>query len=335
MRQIKKNIAVLVGILSIFTGCNPVPTFDSYTTTTSSLSDSQVADTVTEEQDFSTDGGGEPVLEAKEYLITNSGRYVYSTSDSEGANSNSTYMYKDYAEIGLVEADYTQAFVDDVKSGSKLFKIFGEERSVEYVKSFRAASNHGENSLTDKISAYNLFADADGNSYYLRDCDSMLVKYKASKSEVSNQKQISQETAIQISNTFLEQILGTERYQEYIFKDNVAFMFDQYWIAYAKYIHGYITSDEIIVCVNMDGTIASYSGMQISLYDNVENRIDKSMIEMARDELKDALYSAQLSNMEIVATQLVVNDQGNICLRLSVLHGDQQQFFDAYYLIID
>jgi metal-responsive CopG/Arc/MetJ family transcriptional regulator len=75
--------------------------------------------------------------------------------------------------------------------------------------------------------------------------------------------------------------------------------------------------------------------MQISLYDNVENRIDKSMIETARDELKDALYSAQLSNMEIVATQLVVNDQGNICLRLSVLHGDQQQFFDAYYLIID
>jgi hypothetical protein len=287
------------------------------------------------ESSLTTDIETTPIVIEKNFLMTESGKYVYCSSNEGAAKRKEDYKYKDVEELMLVSNPYSITYyVNDEKEKSLNYQMGNINVDLDYVRS--AVISTEASGIIAKYNNYDLYNDASGGMYQILTENSQLVSFfNFSDVKQSNTENIGVEQAVQIANSFVIDLLGDEVFNTYTFQNKVEYMFDQYCIAYMKYIHGYPTTDEIIVCVNVDGTIGAYTGEHVSLYDNVNEEVSIDDIINAEDELTETIYSLELPNVNISGHKTIeMNDDGELCIGLHVIYGNERQYYDVFYLKI-
>lgn len=336
-----KQMAVAVFVLLALTGCHALQGSDGESLpdtdceTTEETDSVESPETATEPAETEESAEATKPVAPKEYLTTPSGQYVYSGRLSEGLGPSHSgdYRYKDYHELKFLSLLDLQNHADDTKSPNKTFSLFGADIPLTLVTSMRGSGDFAELPLVEKFGNYDVYQDQDGNRYYLRASDSALLKYRAGRDgKTSADGNCSPERAIQIANDFVGQILGEAAMGGYTVCESPKVMFDKYWVSYDKHLHGYRTTDEITVCVNMDGSIDSYTGLYVSLYDEVASRLTEDVIEAAEEDLLSALASNQIVHLRVGAKNLEIDIHGNIYLTLYAEHGDQGQYYDVFFM---
>ena len=169
--------------------------------------------------------------------------------------------------------------------------------------------------------------------YHILADNDQLIKYIDNANiEQGTIADIGQDRAVEIANAFLIEHLGVEAFNSYAINEKVSVMFGKYWISYMKYVYGYTTTDEIVICVNVDGSVSSYTGLYVSLYDEISNDVKHETIQDAENQLLDALHTAQLNNLSVVSKKLEIDENGELCIALYVTHGKDAQYADVFYL---
>ncbi len=332
MSFVRKRIFIILFMAVCLTSCSAIQITPNFSLTDSTESGCIDTETVIE------GANSFPNTDSKKYLITDSGEYVYSAA-TEGTTYESDYCYKDYSELNLRSSTISKSYVDDSKICERQYEILGKDIPIYYEKSFEMVSGLDEFSQSKSDNKYDLYKDSNSNLYYIRQSDSVLLMYRKAKTNKESQdqitqKQITQDEAIQVANTYVEHLLGTTQFDSYTISKNVSQMFNQYWISYTKYLYGYVTSDEIIVCVNYDGSVASYTGLYVSTSNETEQTVCEKTIRAAEEDLVKALNSTQMTNVHVTSKSLEFDVNNGICLLLMVNHGDKYQYHDVFYVKI-
>jgi hypothetical protein len=102
-----------------------------------------------------------------------------------------------------------------------------------------------------------------------------------------------------------------------------------------RLFYGYQTVDEIIVCVDFNGNISSYTGSFVSLFDNIrKNDVTEEDIVSVEESLAGVLFSLGLDNFQVVSSEVFINEDGELFLGLYVLYGNDSNFSNIFYVEI-
>lgn len=274
----------------------------------------------------------EQIDSGERFLVTEDGRYVFCAYQNESlSDRKDTYKYKDYQELNLVSSQSSHSYVDETKDKDRKYRFGEDEVTIEYVKSFVSPKENSP--LISKYNNYDVYKDSSGKMYHILADNDQLIKY-VDNTDIGQGTitDIGQDRAVKIANAFLIEHLGVEVFNTYAINEKISVMFDKYWISYMKYVYGYATTDEIVVCVNVDGSVSSYTGLYVSLYDEISNDVNLETIQDAEDQLLEALYSAQLNNLTVVSKKIEIDENGELCIALYVTHGKNDQYADVFYL---
>jgi len=265
----------------------------------------------------------------KEYIVTLGGEYIYCSAGENSSNGKDGYKYKDATELGLVSITPEYSYsVDETKEKTKRYNFNKKEVELEYYKSQICLTD--PSGLVAKYNNYDRYKDADGGIYDFFTENSKLRFYFSynNQNNTNITKKISKDEAIQIANQFIIDLYSEEVLKSYTMS---AVGNNKYRISYTKEFYGFRTQDRIDIYINIAGTITGYRGFYVSMYDEIMKTITFDDIEFAEIELEESLH---LRNKSIVDKVLEMNDKGEVCMSLYVLHGSEQQYYDAFYLPI-
>ena len=338
--MLKKSLLIIVALLLTISsvGCNSDKILPSESTSniitdeSENLPDDDVIDKpippTYDDQSETT----ERIDSGERFLLTEDGRYVFCAYQTESlSDRKDAYEYKDYRELNLVSSQSSQSYVDETKEKNRNYSFGEEDVNVEYVKSFVSPKENSQ--LISKYNNYDVYKDTSGKMYHiLADNDQLIKYYDNTDNEQDTITDVGQNRAVEIANAFLIEHLGLEVFNTYAINEKVSVMFGKYWISYMKYVYGYATTDEIVVCVNVDGSVSSYTGLYVSLYNEISNDVNHETIEDAENQLLDALYTAQLNNLSVISKKIEIDENGELCIALYVTHGKDAQYADVFYL---
>ena len=268
----------------------------------------------------------------KPYLQTKSGKYVFCSSGEAASGAEGAYQYKDYEELSLVSTTLNDRYyVDETKEKERTYNFNGKSIKLQYKGSYIYEKENKP--LTSKYKTYDVYTDAEGNNYSILTENSQLINY-VNTEEADTRNPISKETATQIANNFLTELIGTELLNSYTYYQTSA-LYNYYWVSYVKYFHGYPTSDEIIVRIHLDGRIAAYTGLRVSAFDNAIKSITGDDIANTGSELSNLIRNSGLRQLRILDTRIEVAGNGDMYVALYTVHGKEFQYGDVFYLKID
>ncbi len=338
--MLKKILLIIVVLLLTISsiGCNSEE-FQSFESTSDeiidvieSFSGEDVTDKTIPSPDDDRNETTERIDSSELFLVTEDGRYVFCAYQTESqSDRKDTYKYKDYRELNLVSSQYSHSCVDETKDKDRKYRFGEKEVNIEYVKSFVSSKENSK--FNNKYNNYDVYKDSSGKMYHILADNDQLIKYIDNANiEQGTIADIGQDRAVEIANAFLIEHLGVEAFNSYAINEKVSVMFGKYWISYMKYVYGYTTTDEIVICVNVDGSVSSYTGLYVSLYDEISNDVKHETIQDAENQLLDALHTAQLNNLSVVSKKLEIDENGELCIALYVTHGKDAQYADVFYL---
>ena len=336
-RVIMPVFLVFLSILLIV-GCNVIENEDTKQVDSLTLEkqlNSSLDEQTLLQQQYSTSEAEESKNSIKHYLMTDSGKYIYSSYQAESAlSADDLYVFKDEQEMHLVTSCLKKGNINQEKIGETIqLEIGSNTIKPVYYMSFSPAEY--TSNLNTKFNSYDIYLDQYGNRYYILTDNGKLIKYVNKSNDKTVELLIDESQALLISNSFVKNIIGEEMLNDYSINEEISVMFNQYWISYTRYIHGYLTSDVIIVCVDYNGDISSYTGNYYSLYDNIQNYdLNRKKIEQAEESLVDSITCLRFDNLEIVSKELFVNEDGKLFLGLYTVYGKDSNYSNVFYVEI-
>ena len=319
----------------VIVGCNGIAKTDGMPT--DSLTDeTNSSNEQTSIQQHNSASETEKTIEREQhYLVTNNGEYIYSSYQGEFISSDNTVLIvKDISDVHLVNSSSKKGSVDQEKAGKSIKIQIGSDFIYPiYYMSFSPVED--ANNLNNKFNNYDVYLDHSGNRYHVLSENGNLIKFVNKNDDKESDLLIDESEAVLVANTFVKDVLGEELFNKYSINEEVSVMFNQYWISYMRLFYGYQTVDEIIVCVDFNGNISSYTGSFVSLFDNIrKNDVTEEDIVSVEESLAGVLFSLGLDNFQVVSSEVFINEDGELFLGLYVLYGNDSNFSSIFYVEI-
>ena len=175
----------------------------------------------------------------------------------------------------------SESVENDEKAKDKhVFKIEGKETEFYFQETYKMGEK-----LLNKYEAEN------GFKLEISSETGEVVSFRTPVDYQKKQGDINEDTATAIAETLLCDLYGSNILNEYKHwqTNKVEKIGSFYAIAYSKYVHGILTTDDITICINMKGEIISVNALYKGTLAGIEKEVSQEDIESALAALKEFL----------------------------------------------
>lgn len=249
--------------------------------------------------------------------------------------AKSAFRFSNASTVKLWFYDDFETY-DDKATKEININIFGNQVSLQYDKTTSVSENLENASLYNR--AYDWYKNDWCEVAYCHGTND-LTEYKVHLNDNLNSEFVISESEAKLkAEQFISSVQSADWRTQYKIKDERCRYTEGYGYTYLyrRTVCGYEARDNIVVVVSPSGEIRTFGNIFRDIYDGLESKVTKEILDTAKQTLRGMVESMQLSDLEYGGEpDLAMNADGELFMYQSVTYKlDIYSRTDTIYLKI-